>query len=128
MKIGHNKPPPHQLETVVIEGIPVTLYKRSDLQNPLWQMRIKVPGSTKYVRQSTKCAKFDDAKEVALERYFCRGRARRVKVNAQLVEALEECSDWLEQRILEIIPIDDHPATQARIRLARTALAEAHRS
>ena len=69
MKIGHNKPP-HQLETVAIAGIPVTLYKRSDLQNPLWQMRIKVPGSTKYVRQSTKCAKFEDAKEVALERYF----------------------------------------------------------
>ena len=69
MKIGHNKPP-HQLGTVAIEGIPVTLYKRSDLQNPLWQMRIKVPGSTKYVRQSTKCAKFEDAKEVALERYF----------------------------------------------------------
>ena len=55
------------------------------------------------------------------------GRARRVKVNAQLVEALEECSDWLEQRILDIIPIDDHPATQARIRLARAALKKARK-
>lgn len=52
-------------------------------------------------------------------------RDRLVKVNARLVEALEECSDWLEQRILDIIPTDDRPATQARIRLARTALDEA---
>ena len=39
--IGHNKAS-HQLETVELEGIPVTLYKRSDHNDPKWQMRIKV--------------------------------------------------------------------------------------
>ncbi len=53
---------------------------------------------------------------------------RLITVNAKLVEALEECSDWLEQRILDIIPADDHPATQARIRLARAALDKARQS
>jgi len=67
--IGHNKAS-HQLETVELEGIPVTLYKRSDHNDPKWQMRIKVPGSTKSVRESTKCKDFERAKEVAMERYF----------------------------------------------------------
>ena len=67
--IGHNRPP-HQLETIELDGIPVTLYKRSDLVDPKWQMRIKVPESTKYVRQSTKCSDLEKAKEVAIERYW----------------------------------------------------------
>ena len=68
--IGHNKPP-HQLETIELEGIPVTLYKRGDTANTAnWQMRIKVPGSSKYVRSSTKCDDLAKAKEVAMERYI----------------------------------------------------------
>jgi len=67
--IGHNKAA-HQLETVELNDIPATLYKRSDHNDPKWQMRIKVPGSTKYVRQSTKCADLEKAKEAARERYY----------------------------------------------------------
>lgn len=67
--IGHNNPP-HQLATVELEGVKVTLYQRGDISNPTWHMRIKVPGSTKYVRTSTKCTDFNEAKEVALERYY----------------------------------------------------------
>ncbi len=66
---GHNKPP-HQLETIELEGIPVTLYKRSDHLNPLWQMRIKMNGSDKYIRRSTKSTDLEKAKEAAYETYI----------------------------------------------------------
>jgi len=67
--IGHNKSP-HQLQTIELDGVPVTIYQRGDLDSPIWHMRIKVPGSTKYVRQSTKTDDLTKAKEIAMERYF----------------------------------------------------------
>ena len=69
-RIGHNQAP-HQLETVEIDALPVTLYKRSDTKDTTnWHMRIKVPGSTKYVRQSTKCDDLAEAKVIAMKRFF----------------------------------------------------------
>ena len=38
--------------------------------------------------------------------------------------ALTECRDWLQDRIINIIPKDDRPATQVRINLANHALGE----
>ena len=67
--IGHNKAP-HQLETIKLDGIPVTLYKRADIDSNSWHMRIKVPKLIKNVRESTKTNDLNKAKEIAMERYF----------------------------------------------------------
>ncbi len=42
----------------------------------------------------------------------------------ELETALTECRDWLRDRILDIIPENDRPATQARINLANYALGD----
>ncbi len=42
--------------------------------------------------------------------------------NAALRTALEECHSWLSQRVIDIIPEIDRPATQARINMARAVL------
>lgn len=44
------------------------------------------------------------------------------KENARLRTALEECHDWLAQRVIDIIPEIDRPATEARINMARAVL------
>jgi hypothetical protein len=43
---------------------------------------------------------------------------------AALRAALTECRDWLKHRVLDIIPEDDRPATEARLNLATHALDE----
>lgn len=40
----------------------------------------------------------------------------------RLRAALEECHDWLAQRVIDIIPEIDKPATEARINMARAVL------
>lgn len=40
----------------------------------------------------------------------------------RLRTALEECHDWLAQRVIDIIPEIDRPATEARINMARIVL------
>ena len=59
----------HQLDTFKLPGMPITLYQRGDVQDFVWHMRIKLEDEKKYIRQSTKEADFDKAKEIALERY-----------------------------------------------------------
>lgn len=60
----------HQLDTFKLPGMPITLYQRGDVHDIVWHMRIKLEDEKKYIRQSTKEADFDRAKEIALERYM----------------------------------------------------------
>lgn len=59
----------HQLDTIKLNGTPITLYQRGDVQDIVWHMRIKLKDEKKYIRQSTKEADFERAKEVAMERW-----------------------------------------------------------
>ena len=77
-------------------------------------MKVEFAGEGKYESQWDA---FDDG-------YACQAEmvndmaddARRLR------DALEELHDWLEQRVLDIIPEIDRPATQARINMSRAVL------
>lgn len=47
----------------------IILYKRPGLKNPKWQVRLRVPGATKYKYLSTKTTKFSAAEHFANEQY-----------------------------------------------------------
>ena len=60
----------HQLGTLALDDIPVTLYQRDDVKSTTWQMRIKLPGENKYIRKSTGETNMDRAEAVARKRYI----------------------------------------------------------